>query len=500
MAHPLDLRRRGVRVYRTTQREGEFMITFPRAYHGGFNHGGNLAEAVNFATPDWLAWGPDAQERYRTHQRTPVFSQEALVLSVAECVTADPARQDPGCIPHLMDAVQRIVQDYGSRPRDAAAACGIHRVWPIASYDWLRQGRYALGRPSRTGRCAEVPKGPVAEDDMRQRNGTVGGLQCAVCRQYCYMAAVACEACAARKRVTRTVCVQHIADLCPCPKAQYILYERYTAHALSAIQTGLAERKSGVERWAEQCAALCSRCPAEPRGRALKGRAPAFDAAAVRAEWPHRPALATLQELVDSGRRMGVARALPKRLRAALEDCEAFVASVRSLTSSQAEGGGAPETSYSALLGLVLWGACELQVRPEPELRECAALLSDVTVCRLAVRRLLPVRGAAACDGDLALAQEVGALLHDLLGPSSGCSEADFDGTLPSLQRLWARTQASPVTCPEYADLQKAIKRLEPGASGSDGGCSVRRSRASRKRKAQQAAQPLQRRRRTGGS
>jgi len=39
LMNPKRLRDSGVRVYACNQRAGEFVITFPKAYHAGFNHG-----------------------------------------------------------------------------------------------------------------------------------------------------------------------------------------------------------------------------------------------------------------------------------------------------------------------------------------------------------------------------------------------------------------------------------------------------------------------------
>ena len=67
--NPNVLQSHGVPVYRMDQQAGEFIITFSRAYHAGFNHGFNLAEAVNFAPPDWLPIGRRCVDHYRNVKR-----------------------------------------------------------------------------------------------------------------------------------------------------------------------------------------------------------------------------------------------------------------------------------------------------------------------------------------------------------------------------------------------------------------------------------------------
>ncbi|KAG7400825.1 Lysine-specific demethylase 4B [Phytophthora boehmeriae] len=58
---PARLREFGVPFYRAYQKPGEFVITFPAAYHQGFNLGFNIAEAVNFASLHWIPYGLKAK-------------------------------------------------------------------------------------------------------------------------------------------------------------------------------------------------------------------------------------------------------------------------------------------------------------------------------------------------------------------------------------------------------------------------------------------------------
>ncbi|KAM0753831.1 JmjC-domain-containing protein [Meredithblackwellia eburnea MCA 4105] len=81
---PGRLKKNGVSVYACDQRPNEFVITFPRAYHSGFNHGFNFNEAVNFALPDWLPTGLKCVNRYRDIKKNPVFSHDELLVTISQ--------------------------------------------------------------------------------------------------------------------------------------------------------------------------------------------------------------------------------------------------------------------------------------------------------------------------------------------------------------------------------------------------------------------------------
>ncbi|KAI0641835.1 hypothetical protein C8Q79DRAFT_299359 [Trametes meyenii] len=61
LASPTLLSKSSCKPNYLVQRQGEFVITFPRGYHAGFNLGFNCAESVNFALESWIDIGRKAK-------------------------------------------------------------------------------------------------------------------------------------------------------------------------------------------------------------------------------------------------------------------------------------------------------------------------------------------------------------------------------------------------------------------------------------------------------
>lgn len=84
-----------VPVYKAVQNPGEFVITFPRAYHAGFSHGFNCGEAVNFAMGDWFPMGLIASRRYAFLNKMPLLPHEELLCKEAVLLYARPELDEP---------------------------------------------------------------------------------------------------------------------------------------------------------------------------------------------------------------------------------------------------------------------------------------------------------------------------------------------------------------------------------------------------------------------
>jgi len=61
LVSPAILKKAGIPYTMTVQYPGDAIITFPGSYHSGFNAGFNVAEATNFATPEWIPYGRTAR-------------------------------------------------------------------------------------------------------------------------------------------------------------------------------------------------------------------------------------------------------------------------------------------------------------------------------------------------------------------------------------------------------------------------------------------------------
>ncbi|XP_047446476.1 lysine-specific demethylase 5B-B isoform X2 [Mugil cephalus] len=205
--NPNTLMAHGVPIYRTNQCAGEFVITFPRAYHSGFNQGFNFAEAVNFCTVDWMPLGRQCVDHYRMLHRYNVFSHDEMVCNMAS----------------KADTLNMVL------------ASAVHKDMLIMIRDEqeLREKVKKMG----VLHCREA-KYDHLQDDERQ---------CAKCRTTCYLSAITCPC-----SPGVLVCLHHINDLCSCPVTNYTLNYRYTLDDLFPMMNAVKQRAKLYDEWASR--------------------------------------------------------------------------------------------------------------------------------------------------------------------------------------------------------------------------------------------------------
>ncbi|KIR97687.1 histone demethylase JARID1 [Cryptococcus deuterogattii 2001/935-1] len=201
MMNPGRLSDAGVKVVACDQRPNEFVITFPKAYHCGFNHGINMNEAVNFALPDWLPDGKDSVRRYREHNKAPVFSHNELLITIT--LFSETIRTALW----LKDALIEMVEEESAR-REALRA-----------------------------------KYPKLVEDLIEEDCPEDQYQCAICKAFCYLAQVTCSC------TSQVSCLSHADRLCTCGKPRKVLRMRYSEAQLEDIRDVVVHRAALPEQW-----------------------------------------------------------------------------------------------------------------------------------------------------------------------------------------------------------------------------------------------------------
>ncbi|SMN21017.1 similar to Saccharomyces cerevisiae YJR119C JHD2 JmjC domain family histone demethylase specific for H3-K4 (histone H3 Lys4) [Maudiozyma saulgeensis] len=84
LVSPEVLTKNGITCYKAIQNPNEYIITFPKCYHAGFNSGYNLNEAVNFTSEFWLPYGMSAINDYKVSKKQCVFEMFDLLITILE--------------------------------------------------------------------------------------------------------------------------------------------------------------------------------------------------------------------------------------------------------------------------------------------------------------------------------------------------------------------------------------------------------------------------------
>uniref|UniRef100_A0A3B4A8I7 [histone H3]-trimethyl-L-lysine(4) demethylase n=1 Tax=Periophthalmus magnuspinnatus TaxID=409849 RepID=A0A3B4A8I7_9GOBI len=205
--NPNVLMEHGVPVYRTNQCAGEFVVTFPRAYHSGFNQGYNFAEAVNFCTADWLPLGRQCVAHYRRLHRYCVFSHEELLCKMAA---------DPECL--NVELAAAVFKELGEMMKEETQ---------------LRQAVQETGVLSSEQEVFEL-----LPDDERQ---------CHKCKTTCFLSALTCSC-----SPDRLVCLHHANELCDCAMGSKCLRYRYDLEEFPNMLYGVKMRAQSYDTWAKR--------------------------------------------------------------------------------------------------------------------------------------------------------------------------------------------------------------------------------------------------------
>ncbi|XP_016138947.1 protein Jumonji-like isoform X1 [Sinocyclocheilus grahami] len=167
MISPEVLRRKGVKVYRTVQQSGQFMVCFPGTFVSKVCCGYSVSETVHFANPQWMKLGYEAAKDLKRRRIEEPFSTEKLLYQITTCERDNK---------QLMNAVSSLIKDL----RDAEIS---------QRRDLFEAG---LRLSARYGTHCESQADKKKQQRLRYTEDTAD-RRCQVCQHLCYLSMVVHE-------------------------------------------------------------------------------------------------------------------------------------------------------------------------------------------------------------------------------------------------------------------------------------------------------------------
>ncbi|KAK9055964.1 hypothetical protein SSX86_027051 [Deinandra increscens subsp. villosa] len=221
---PKILKSEGVPVYRVSQHSGEFIVTFPRAYHAGFNCGFNCAEAVNVAPVDWLQHGQLAVELYSQQRRKTSISHDKLLLASSR---------------EAIMALWELSVSNKQNPKNLIwkRVCGKNGILANA----------VKARVEMELKRIENLETGFQFQKMVKDFDTTNEKECFLCFYDLHMFAANCKCTS-----DRFSCLRHVNHLCSCDSDQLTVYLRYTFDELTMMVDSLEGKSDAIENWASR--------------------------------------------------------------------------------------------------------------------------------------------------------------------------------------------------------------------------------------------------------
>ncbi|KAB5517752.1 hypothetical protein PHYPO_G00170790 [Pangasianodon hypophthalmus] len=169
MISPEVLSREGIKVHRTVQQSGQFVVVFPGTFVSRVCCGYCVSETVHFATPQWMNLGYEAAKDLKCRRIAKPFSMEKLLYQIA---TAE-AKRENALLLNTISSLLKDLRNIEMRQRQELYEAGL-----------LSSARYGTHDNGHADNRKKPRKWPALESSERR---------CQMCQHLCYLSMVVQE-------------------------------------------------------------------------------------------------------------------------------------------------------------------------------------------------------------------------------------------------------------------------------------------------------------------